>query len=652
MASRLALPLAVLLTLPLLAAQQSQSPSTQQPPPRPPVFRGGAHYVRVDAYPTGKDGRIVEGLTRDDFEVYEDGKLQEVEQAEFVAFDTWTPEGERKDPRTQQDAYDLAADPTYRVFVIVLDPSAYNMQGRHYLRGPLHEFIERNLGPRDLFDLLSTENEWTDLVLRQTTTGIGKIIDSDRWLDPDRITERDWPYVECGMESLLPRKKLDDTFTLLEGLVRLLGQVREQRTGIVFVSNGLQTPGVSSGSGRPGGIPQMPRIGGQNGRIGELTRGDAIGGGQVPSFCATERTRLQNLDFGERYRDLLRSARQGNVSFYPVSPLGLQGLPFSERGGVDMGEYHRQNARRNSLLTLASETGGIAVVNTNDLSGGLHRVAADLQAYYVLGYYTSNTTWNGKVRQITVRLKPKRNTIRARRQYVAPTEAEIAALTTPAKPHVATEEETALATLARARPDVPFAAYGARSGSDISIVLEMPETASAWPAGTEITIMAETADGDSVGATRTRLAAAGRIAVVTLPIPPGPPPTAAAVRVRGDGMIVTDRIPLGVRSSLVGDPVFFRNGTRAANLSCVRTDGIHVEWEVLSPLQARAARLLDRTGVPLPVPVELRQNDAAVPGRLVIDLSLAPLSRGEYLVELTATDGKVSERKLLPLRIR
>src|SRR3954468_18956553 len=98
MGSRLALPLAVLLTLPLLAAQQSQSPPTQQPRPRPPVFRGGAHYVRVDAYPTGKDGRIIEGLTRDDFEVYEDGKLQEVEQAEFVAFDTWTPEGERKDP--------------------------------------------------------------------------------------------------------------------------------------------------------------------------------------------------------------------------------------------------------------------------------------------------------------------------------------------------------------------------------------------------------------------------------------------------------------------------------------------------------------------------------------------------------------------------
>jgi hypothetical protein len=36
-----------------------QSPSPQ----RPPIFRAGAHYVRVDAYPSGKDGHVVNGLT-------------------------------------------------------------------------------------------------------------------------------------------------------------------------------------------------------------------------------------------------------------------------------------------------------------------------------------------------------------------------------------------------------------------------------------------------------------------------------------------------------------------------------------------------------------------------------------------------------------
>jgi hypothetical protein len=75
----------------------------QQPPPETasqqrPVFRGGAHYVRVDAYPRSRDGRIIEGLTKDDFEVYEDGRLQALDRAAFITFDTWTPEAERKEP--------------------------------------------------------------------------------------------------------------------------------------------------------------------------------------------------------------------------------------------------------------------------------------------------------------------------------------------------------------------------------------------------------------------------------------------------------------------------------------------------------------------------------------------------------------------------
>src|SRR3954465_307514 len=102
----------------VLAAAQAPPPTQPQ---RGPVFRAGAHYVRVDAYPTAEDGHVLQGLTKDDFEIYEDGTRQAIESAEYITFDTWTPDGERKDPRTQQDAYDLAADPAWRVFVVVID---------------------------------------------------------------------------------------------------------------------------------------------------------------------------------------------------------------------------------------------------------------------------------------------------------------------------------------------------------------------------------------------------------------------------------------------------------------------------------------------------------------------------------------------------
>src|SRR5688572_17758531 len=82
---------AFVILVPPPSRASAQAPQSDQ---RPPVFRAGAHYVRVDAYPTTKDGRIVEGLTKDDFELYEDGRLQAIESFEYIAFPAWTPEAE------------------------------------------------------------------------------------------------------------------------------------------------------------------------------------------------------------------------------------------------------------------------------------------------------------------------------------------------------------------------------------------------------------------------------------------------------------------------------------------------------------------------------------------------------------------------------
>jgi len=59
----------------------------QDPPAREgqrPVFRGGAHCVRVDAYPIGKDGRILPGADQGRLEIFEDGKPQTIERAELT----------------------------------------------------------------------------------------------------------------------------------------------------------------------------------------------------------------------------------------------------------------------------------------------------------------------------------------------------------------------------------------------------------------------------------------------------------------------------------------------------------------------------------------------------------------------------------------
>src|SRR5262249_8593212 len=99
MSGAMALAVAMVLTSVSGAEQPPRPPlsprprQTQQPSQQPSVFRSATNLVTVDAYPR-KDGRIVDNLTRTDFDVFEDGVLQKVDQFEFVRVQP-VPETER-----------------------------------------------------------------------------------------------------------------------------------------------------------------------------------------------------------------------------------------------------------------------------------------------------------------------------------------------------------------------------------------------------------------------------------------------------------------------------------------------------------------------------------------------------------------------------
>src|SRR6185503_12031316 len=86
------------------AQTPAQQPQAAQPPPADtqpptPTFRTEANYVRVDAYPT-RNGAPVTDLTKDDFEVFEGGKPQRVEQFERVQIRAAGPQDTRIEPNT------------------------------------------------------------------------------------------------------------------------------------------------------------------------------------------------------------------------------------------------------------------------------------------------------------------------------------------------------------------------------------------------------------------------------------------------------------------------------------------------------------------------------------------------------------------------
>jgi VWFA-related protein len=410
-----------------LAAQRPEAPTQAQ---QRPLFRGGTHFVRVDAYPM-QDGRIVEGLTPADFEILEDGKPQAIDSLDFIRFDTLTPEAERRDPVSQQAGFDMAADPRYRVFVVYVDLTLSQSAGAFSassdlprVQQPLVNFFERVIGSQDLYALMTTRNSVKDLVLAQkTTVTVSQVKDLFRANVIER-DEADEVLGACDFGSAVEQLKFlyraDASYTNLHELTAQLGSLRQERKNLVLVTNLLPRWGpnrslyeslVASQGGRAGqnGI-QNGRVTGDNREIYTNGRGGSMDG------CMAEAGRLSLMDFEPRYRELLDEAKRQNVSVYVITPGGLQAPPSIAQQASVKTAY-------NDLRSLAEETDGIAVVDTNDLNAGFKRIADDLAAYYVLGYYTTNTKFDGGLRKITVKLKGK--TIRARRQYRAPTEAEM-----------------------------------------------------------------------------------------------------------------------------------------------------------------------------------------------------------------------------------
>jgi hypothetical protein len=64
--------------------------------------------------------------------------------------------------------------------------------------------------------------------------------------------------------------------------------------------------------------------------------------------------------------------------------------------------------QQESLYTLASDTGGKALLDQNDLALGIQQAQRDIASYYILGYYSTNAALDGRYRRIKVQIN--RNT--------------------------------------------------------------------------------------------------------------------------------------------------------------------------------------------------------------------------------------------------
>jgi VWFA-related protein len=702
---------------PLLGASgfsRTVEAQAQTPPPPQPTFRTEANYVRVDVFPT-RDGAPATDLTQADFEVLESGVPQKIEQFEHVVIRAAGSQDARVEPNTVGQSRSMAQSSRARLFVIFLDTYHVDVGASHAIRKPLVDALDRLIGQDDLVGVMTPEMAATDVTFaRRTTTIDGLLTRYWHWGERDRMNPTDPEDEQYGLcypndpgrcadqngiaAEMIDRRHEKRALDALQDLVRYLHGVREERKAILAITNGWLLYRPDQNLVRPlkcHGVPTGPGISvdPRSGRLGTREAAAVAPQGQ----CDVDRMTLAQIDDDHQFREILDESNRANASFYPIDPRGLavfdtpivrQDVPGAPPAMTPLPVDRAMLLARNTALrTLAEATDGLAIVDSNDLAGGLRRVVTDLSSYYLLGYYSSGKL-DGRFHPISVRVKQPGIKVRARRGYLAATPADVTAAArasataasrpasdpTAASAAVAHAVEAAIGPLAAYGRDVPLRvqiAAGWKPGDAASAALwvvgELGGVATigdAWNDGFDATVTLNTAAdpaGASVAGGRVTVPRGARTFRVALtasqPIPPGDYVLRVGARAGPASIPSRDTARLSIPPAPdASGAIFVRRGASTGNkevptadLRFRRTEQVRVELPTASsdPL---TARLLDRTGRPLAVPVTAALRDDSDGSRWqTAQLALAPLAPGDYVIEMAAGDKRtITAFKVIP----
>jgi VWFA-related protein len=396
----------------LPAAALAQAPPAPENPPA--TFRETVQ-VRVmdlDVSVTDSRGNPVPDLTQNDFRITVDGKPVSIDYFTRVAEGTiHAPDLATASPDLVLAEYRKGADAYVpRQFLMYIDVGNLSPGSRKRGLEALRDLVTR-LGPGDmgrvvLFDRRGKEqSEWTSS--KETLfSALSKIESSG-----------------VGMSRLMTEtqtlNQIDTTRSRQsrESVARMYSeQVR------VEVSNMLRdmSAELTTLTALPGKRAFLYVSGGFDMQPGSAMMQYAVGSFSLRSYDAG--------NMGREVQSLIQKANANQVSFYTVDARGLTAEggtaggddPLLNRPGVSF--FARQDSQA-GLQELATETGGLALLNTNALASGLAKVYQDASTYYSVGVNLSNLPGTG-FRNVRVTVARPGMTVRARRTFAARTPAE------------------------------------------------------------------------------------------------------------------------------------------------------------------------------------------------------------------------------------
>lgn len=410
-----------------------------------------ASEVVVDAVVIDKKNRLVSDLTAEDFEVYEDGVKQKVASFRFES----TAAGAQQLAKPAGAAGTPVAPRTGNLVSLVFDAQAAR-DGALMARKAAIDYIESGMGPNDLVGVFGIDLGLMVLSpFTQDKAALKQAVETFTSHDAKK-----YGYLAQEVRSELERL--------------MVAGSDPERLSIVdtWVDQDFTTPSPgSNGEGRTVETPspavftlmrnQLNITMLRTLKLFERFERESQGRNMITALLSVI-TGQQSLTgrkvmllFSEgfpisasatdQFRSVISAANGAGMTIYTIDVGGLRLVNPDEAAQVEKEAASRSSVRNpnpelivggqsalgrmedamrlnvvNNLDELAGDTGGYTIKNTNDLGDGLRRISEELSSHYVLTYSPTNENFDGKYRNVTVKvIRAGDFRIRARRGYYA-----------------------------------------------------------------------------------------------------------------------------------------------------------------------------------------------------------------------------------------
>lgn len=385
------------LGLPPSADQQQQ----------PPVRSTGTEVVEVQAievqaFVTDSKGAVVRGLRREDFQLLEDGKPQQLSNVSFVDMPTPNVAANVASAQLPSDVSSNAQVEHGRLYAIVLDGLHTAPMRSTVVRKLARQFVEGSMGADDVAAVVHLGQ--AHLSQSFTSNKALLIASIERF-----IGSKVQGATASMAQSALMRTQNGPEDT------DIAARANDSRLAMVSLAELCRSLGTVAGSRRRAVVVFGEGV--------EFDTSDLIGPDQRPAAVGSGQSRGASQYAGDlllAQRDLLEAARKANVAFYTVDPRGNsagEDVNMQLGSTVSGTSILREVGRgQGSLRSLASETGGLAIVGTNSIAKEFTQIVQANSSFYVLAY-TPAARHDGAYHRISVTVKSPGATVAARQGY-------------------------------------------------------------------------------------------------------------------------------------------------------------------------------------------------------------------------------------------